>query len=45
MNCVRNEPTTTFTFFIISKSGLLEKDSARLILFIDDAEVSVKMNY
>jgi hypothetical protein len=45
MNCVRNEPTTTLTFFTISKSGLLEIDSACLILFIDDAEVSVKMSY
>ena len=31
MNCVRNEPTTTFTFFIISKSDLSEKDLANLI--------------
>ena len=33
MNCVRNEPTTTFTFLIISKSYLLEKELAHLILF------------
>ena len=44
MNCVRNEPTTTFTFLSFLNQTYRKKTQLfRLILFIDDARETVKI--